>query len=370
MTKKKGMFNYLDKEKNIFYMEQRLLNRLLAMFKYDGLPDTIPQIELEKILLNGFACIAKHDGNLYAFAGGLGGELDVYYRPTICTVVNPALNLSKDYEINKDCIIIKNDSHMAGMFPLVSKFAYFIYENEISQLIQMINSRASWLLSASDDNTRNSAKEFINQLWAGKLSIIADNSFLESLKAHVLTGARTQTLQDLIQENQYLHASFLNEIGLNANTLLKKERLLQGEVEQNGAGLYPIVDDMLNSRRDDLEKVNQMFGTNISVEFTSSWDYRVFGGANIENPIQVSQEELKEQEDNSNDSNTDNPNTGDSDIVGDAGGTDNVRSDGNTDGGNTNTDNDSVNAGDSEIVADSEAEEQEEIKESEDIEIK
>ena len=33
--------------------------------------------------------------------------------------------------------------------------------------------------------------------------------------------------------------------------------------------------------------INQMFGTNIEVEFTSSWDYRVYGGANIENPENV-----------------------------------------------------------------------------------
>ena len=335
MSKKKTSFNHLEKEKNVSYLENRLLNRILAMFKYEGLPDTIPAIELEKILMGGFACIAEHEGNLYAFSGGLGGELDVYYRPTICTVANPALNLSKEFKIDDDCIIIKNDSYMVGMFPLVEKFSYFIYENEVSQLIQMVNSRASWLLSAGDDNTRNSAKEFINQLWEGRLSIIADNSFIESLKAHVLNGARAQTLQDLIQENQYLHACFLNEIGLNANTLLKKERLLQGEVEQNGAGLYPIVDDMINRRREGIEKVNKMFGTDISIEFTSSWDYRAYGGANITNPIEVNNEELKdgegeEIERNGNDNSND-------DSIGDLRGTDDVADNG---GGHvTDTDN-------------------------------
>src|SRR5699024_4715632 len=66
-----------------------------------------------------------------------------------------------------------------------------------------------------------------------------------------------------------------NEIGLNANYNMKRERLNTSEVEMNSEALYPLVDNMLYNRRLAVEEINEKFGTNISVEFNSSWDYRL-----------------------------------------------------------------------------------------------
>ena len=100
-------FNHLDKAKNISLANEITYNKTMAMFKYHNLPGTIPCYELENLLQkNGFACVAQVEGSLYAFDGGLGGEPDVYYRPTICTVANPALKLTRDFEIDKDCVIV------------------------------------------------------------------------------------------------------------------------------------------------------------------------------------------------------------------------------------------------------------------------
>ncbi len=280
-------YNYLSKEYNIKKIKYYLLNKLLTMFKYEGLPDTIPQRELEKmLLLNGFACVAKVNDDLYAFEGGLGGELDVYYRPTICTVANPALNLSKDFHINDDCIIVRNDSNREGMTWLLDKYATLLCENEISMQICLYNNRLVSVLSAGDDSTKQSASEFLSRIVKGELGVIADNAFLESLKVHQIQHT-LHAMQDIITSNQYLRATFLNDIGLEANTQLKKERLVSAEVEINSSSLYPTPDDMLHNRQETLALVNDMFGTSIKVEFTSSWDYRAFGGANIYNPSET-----------------------------------------------------------------------------------
>ena len=60
-----------------------MLSRLCSMFRWEGLPDTIPQRMLELYLLNNGHCvITPVREKLYAFTGGFGGELDEYYRPT------------------------------------------------------------------------------------------------------------------------------------------------------------------------------------------------------------------------------------------------------------------------------------------------
>lgn len=80
-----------------------------------------------------------------------------------------------------------------------------------------------------------------------------------------------RTFTDLIEYQQYLKASWFNEIGLNANYNMKREKLSTTESQMNSDALLPLVDDMLEQRRLGVEKVNEMFGTNITVDFCSSW---------------------------------------------------------------------------------------------------
>lgn len=311
MKKEYNPYDYQNKNYNnkrhFFY----LFNKLLTMFKYRNLPDTLPQVEIEKrLLLNGYVCVAEYENNLYAFDGGLGGELDVYYRPTTCIVANPALKLNKVYEIDKDCIILKNDSNLEGMKFLLEKYSTFLTENEISMMVTLFNNRLFTLLSASDDNTKASANEFLQKLKAGDLGVIADNAFLESLKVHGISHT-LHAMQDIITCNQYIRATFLNDIGLEANTQLKKERLVSAEVEINSDSLYPTPDDMLHTRQEGIEAINKMFGTDIEIEFTSSWDYRSYGGANIINPTEVALQESTEGQESTGEevTNTDIPTT-------------------------------------------------------------
>lgn len=310
-------YDYLEKKRNIGIENEIAFNKTMAMFKYHNLPDSIPCYELENLLQkNGFACVAKVESELYAFDGGLGGEPDVYYRPTICTVANPALNLSKDFVINKDCVIVKNDSNLVGLSHTISKYNTLITENEITMLIALINSRMSVIFSGSDSATKTSAEQYLSMIKQGKLGVISDNAFLESLSINMGNNTRNNVFEDLIRLNMYLKASLNNAIGLNSNTAMKKERLITAEIDVNNTSLYPLIDDMLECRRIGVEKINELFGTEITVELNSSWDYREFNGMSIHNTdseidLENVARETIDDEDNSdngnNDSNDNNP---------------------------------------------------------------
>lgn len=266
------LYDFNDKELAVRNYIAYMLDRTQRIFEYTGLPDTVPARMLEFLLqVNGYACFTKVEGDLYAFYGGLGGEPDAYYRPTICVVANPYLKFNKTLKIGEDCVIMRNDSLLYGLLPLFSRYATAMAENDISFRLSSVNTRIEFLLSAPDDATKKAAEKFLKDIEDGKQGVIASNEFLEGIKAQEV-GRSMRTFTDLIEYQQYLKASWFNEIGLNANYNMKREKLSTTESQMNNDALLPLVEDMLEQRRVALEKINEMFGTNISVDFASSWE--------------------------------------------------------------------------------------------------
>ena len=280
-----------EKDRNTRNQVMYMLDRSLLMFEYHGLPDSIPAIELERLLQsNGFAGVTEVQGELYAFYGGLGGEQDVYGRPTTMVISNPALDYNATLTIDEDVILMRNDSMMLGLIPTFAKYCSLLNENEITMALASISQRVNNLISVADDNTASSADKYLKQLEEGKLGYIFESKLFDSLQTNPMNSAGG-SISDLIELQQYLKASMYNEIGLNANYNMKRERLNSAEVEMNSDNLYPLVDNMLEHRRIALEQINEKYGTEITVEFNSSWDYRINQGEDID-------DEYLEQADN------------------------------------------------------------------------
>ena len=148
-----------------------------------------------------------------------------------------------------------------------------------------MNKRAQFIISATDDNTAESANLFLKKLFNGEQATITDNAIMSGLQVIPATTANI-AIMDLVEYQQYLRAGLYNEIGLNSNFNMKREKLTATEVEMNSGNLYPLVDDMLNQRRIALEKINAMFGTEITVEFASAWTMRATETGEVENPVE------------------------------------------------------------------------------------
>lgn len=290
-------YDFKNKNKNLNDYITYMLNRSIIMFKYHNLPDTMPQREIELLLqTNGWGCVCEIDGNLYCLNGGLGGVPNAYNMPTEIIISNPYLKFNKTLTIDTDCVVIPNDSMYVGLLPLYNRYCTMLVENDITMILATVNKRVQNLLSANDDNTVESAKNFLKKVYDGELGVIAESKLFDSLKVNASSVNSTVSMTELFEFEQYVKASLYNEIGLSANYNMKRERLTSAEVETNTDNLYPLVDDMINQRRKAVEKINEMFGTNIEVEFNSSWDNRPFNGASIHNVEEEVNGEMLETE--------------------------------------------------------------------------
>ena len=263
------------KDKSVNSYIRKMLAITQAMFVYKGLPDTLPQNELERLLqTNGNVFVTEVNGKMYAFTGGWGGTPDVYNNPTEYIVANPYLNLNKVYKIGIDGILIKNDSGANSLLPIFGKYGVLCSDTLLSLNTCSVLSRITMLISASDDKTKQSADEFITRILNGDFSVIGENAFFKGVNLQSINTQSANQIGQLIELLQYFKASAFNEIGLNANYNLKRERLNTSEVQMNVDALNPYVDNMLQERKKAVAKINEMFGTEISVELGSSWAIR------------------------------------------------------------------------------------------------
>lgn len=288
------IYQYKDKRNNVNLANEYTLAKTLSMFDYEGLPDTIPEKELERILQeNGFAFIYQWDNDIIAFNGSLSGDVDYYNNQTEINITNNKTRKNKTVPLNEGVLIL-NDDYKLGILKLINKYNTLINENEISIVMANFNNRVQKILSASDDNTKESAKQYLDKVIAGELAIIGESPFLQDLKVQGSSVSNAQSFSDMIELNQYFKASLLNELGIQANTNNKKERLINAEVEQNKELLYPLVNNMYNNRIEAVQAINDKFGLNVSVEYGSVWkDRNVEKGLENGNTIEVLEDETR-----------------------------------------------------------------------------
>lgn len=283
----KDKYGEFDKEARIAAMIGETFDRLQSLFIYEGLPEEVPAKWLEHYLMsNGTAIFTKLNDKYYVFNGRPGAEMNAYYVPLRYVVADPWVKLpdgntlSKEFiiedhtwngkEVKADCVMIRNDTFAVGLLPMVTKYCRRIMENEITMELASILARATINISTSDDRTKASAELWLNRLIEGKLAIMSETPFIEGLNVREFKEV-ADCLVPLIEYHQYTKASFLNDIGLNANYNMKREAINSNESQLNDDMLKPLIDNMLQMRKEAVEEINKMYDLNITVEFNSAW---------------------------------------------------------------------------------------------------
>lgn len=264
-----------------------MFDRTNRMFRYENLPDTVPEYLLEYMLqIYGSVAIIKHNGSLYALRSHFGGPPDPYYRSTQAVIANPALNIESIYRIVNNlapfdtttwlsyppCIQFRNDSQQQGLLPLFSRYATQMAENDVSIRSAQINLRQQTIIVADTGPEIESAMAYTKALENGELSSIQRRPFADGISVINATVGTNNIVTQLLELQQYLKASWYNEIGLNSNFNMKSQYVSSEELNTSADIMLPLIDNMFFCRKQAVEEINKEFGTNISVEKDSAWE--------------------------------------------------------------------------------------------------
>ena len=267
---KPQLYPFTDKELAVHNYQRYLLDKTLHLFEWKNLPSTIPQRELELILqVFGSGTFATVNGELYVFKANLGGQPNEYYFPTLSIIANPYLKFNAQLKINEECIVMFNDSLLTGIIPLANKYITQMVENDITQNLANINMRLINLIACKDDDDKARAEKFIQDIISGKLSALQSEEFFGAIttQPYGSTGQGNQVTQ-LIEYAQWLRTSLLQEFGIRTeNGNVKREYVSDSEIAMNDTNSF-LLYDMLYNRKLACEKVNEMFGTDIQVDYS------------------------------------------------------------------------------------------------------
>lgn len=267
------LYQLTDKQQTLTDLINSVFAKTLSMFAYEGLPDTVNRVVLEKSLqMNGYVVFFQYQGKLYfANAGLTGQDKSPYNEPTQAIINVPALGLNQTLTLNENCVLVQNDDLRTGLYSYIKKYGTLLVENEITMLLNTYNDRIVTLISAGTDQSITAANNYISNIIAGNIGTIAENSFLKDLTVHNAQSQGKVEFADLIQYQQYLKSELYNLLGLSSLNNMKKERLISSEVEAGSDNIFPLVDSMLSNRIEGINMVNKLFNGNIKVDFNGTW---------------------------------------------------------------------------------------------------
>lgn len=301
LKKPTSLYPFTNKQLCMDIYRRMLLNKTLNLFKYEGLPDSIPQRELERIIqVNGAATIAEKDGTYYALNGRLGDELNAYYLPTKSIIANPWIPFNETRVIGESCEVIWNNSSLTNLFEYADKYITQMVENDITQNLSNMMMRMMNIMVCQSDDAKSEADRYIKSLIDGKPSaLVADHEFADAINTQPFSSASSNQVIQLIEYAQFLKGSLNNLFGFKDNLNLKREYVSDAELDTYNQPANEIVMDMLIQRQDGVERVNKLYDLNITVQLNTDLfaEDKQTAEQDPEEPEEVITEEKEVEED-------------------------------------------------------------------------
>lgn len=250
---------------NIFldYYE-RLKNIALSVFEWDNLPDSCNARFLEECLYYYGRAIFVDDVDLsYLTLNATPSDmLNVYREPMSFTAYS--INYSKQYK-NDECIYIRNNYLEKPTDLSIVLFAEKLARIELS-ILANINAQKTPILIRTDEKTKISLTNLYKQ-YNGDEFVIFSSKALAEKPIEVINTEAPFLADKLREEKTAVWNEALEFLGINTNPSdKKKERLIVNEVNSNNEQIDLQFATMYLTRQQACEKINKMFGLNVSVK--------------------------------------------------------------------------------------------------------
>lgn len=246
------------------YRVNQLLEYMMKLFTYRNLPRSIPDHEIDLYLyLYGHCGIVKNsDGDLIAVVPQISDPtdyFDVFRKYTWATPLH-----SGQVYIDKSGTIIDNTKLHNSSYPLIHTTAAKLAHIDTTMICTLVNARDTVAIKAISQKFAHDAENYQRQKYNGNPSFIVDRGF-STIDFEDCKTDRSFNVRELADTQQVILSEFYENIGIN-KTVEKRERLITAEADSNTELLKLNIQNMFDCRKEGIDRVNKLYGTNISVE--------------------------------------------------------------------------------------------------------
>lgn len=292
--REKTLFGESATVNNLTYMQylNRLTELSVSMFEWKNLPPTVDARYLELHLFETGSMVYFDDdviGNLCLDCLP-SGRLDVYGNPVLRRAYSGYNNYQKLLKESNSVIIWNNYLHTNSILE-VKMFARRLYN--LDRIIDVnANAQKTPVLIQGTEQQRLTLKNLYKEFDGNSPFIFGDKNLdLNSLKC-LQTGA-PYVCDKLYNLKQMYWNEALTYLGINNPGSQKRERMLAIESSQAQGGTISSRYSRLQSRREAVEKINAMFGTNIEVNYREDF-MSIYEGQGVDTTEGESEVELNE----------------------------------------------------------------------------
>lgn len=280
--REKTLFGESATVNNITYMQylNRLTELSISMFEWKNLPPTVDARYLELHLFEAGSMVYFNDdviGNLCLDCLP-SGQLDVYGNPVLRRAYSSYNNYQKLLKESNSVIIWNNYLHTNSILD-VKMFARRLYN--LDRIIDVnANAQKTPVMIQGTEQQRLTLKNLYKEFDGNSPFIFGDKNLdLNSLKC-LQTGA-PYVCDKLYNLKQMYWNEALTYLGINNSGAQKRERMLAIESAQAQGGTISSRYSRLQSRREAVEKINAMFGTNIEVNYREDF-MNIYDGQGVD----------------------------------------------------------------------------------------
>lgn len=272
MGKRKTYFDESAILNNRTYVQyvNRLTELAISMFEWKGLPESVDSRYIELHLFSN-GCMVYFDdevmGNLCLDCTYNGG-LDVYGYPILRRAYSSYNGYNRLLKNSNSVIIWNNLLHIPSEADIRA------YARRLWMLDRIIdvnaNAQKTPILVQGNEKQRLSLVNLYKEYDGNAPVIFGDSSLnTEGLKS-ISTGA--PYVADRIYElKTQIWNEALTYLGISNINIQKKERLITDEVTRNQGGTVASRYSRLEARRQAVKRINDMFGTNIKVNYREDY---------------------------------------------------------------------------------------------------
>lgn len=252
--------NELRRNYNYYYNILRMLTT--SLFKWEGLPDTIPERFIEKTLFNMGRIAFAHDDTISYIVAKCNDNysLSMYDEATSYNLYGTGYQ--RNFKAD-DCVIIRNNIDCIPTYFFVNYFADKLSKLQLSIDVNL-NLQKYPIGVKGDETQKLTLQNFIKSYEGGEPFILtyknADFSGIDVINFNVpFIADKLNDMQDKLMTR------CLTTFGINNANTSKKERLNSDEVNSNNQYLDLNLDSMLLFRELACEEINKRYGLNVSV---------------------------------------------------------------------------------------------------------